>query len=140
MFCGCLVTWCSKLQRSIVLSTTESKCIALSTATRELLPLCHILIDIHNYSFIQLYSNQLSDTIKMPSFPPSKVFEDNNACIVLASTEVHFKPCTKHTSLKYHHLHDQVCRGTLKNLKIVTNDNIADIFTKPLGRFKFQYL
>lgn len=38
-FCGCPITWCSKLQTEIALSTTESEYIALSTATRELLPL-----------------------------------------------------------------------------------------------------
>ncbi len=37
-FCGCPITWCNKLQTEIALSTTESECIALSTATRELLP------------------------------------------------------------------------------------------------------
>ena len=39
-FCGCPVTWSSKLQTEIALSTTESEYIALSTVTRELLLLC----------------------------------------------------------------------------------------------------
>ncbi len=38
-FCGCPVTWSSKLQTEIALSTTESKYIALSTAARDILPL-----------------------------------------------------------------------------------------------------
>jgi hypothetical protein len=38
-FCGCPISWASKLQSEIALSTTESEYIALSTATRELLPL-----------------------------------------------------------------------------------------------------
>ncbi len=37
-FCGCPVTWSSKLQTEIALSTTESEYIALSTATRDILP------------------------------------------------------------------------------------------------------
>jgi hypothetical protein len=38
-FCGCPITWGSKLQTQIALSTTASEYIALSTATHELLPL-----------------------------------------------------------------------------------------------------
>ncbi len=53
-FCGCPVTWCSKLQTEIALSRTESEYIALSTATWELLPLRRILSDIQTYSFISM--------------------------------------------------------------------------------------
>jgi hypothetical protein len=52
-FCGCPITWCSKLQSEITLSTTESEYITLSTATRDLLPLRGILND-NDYSFISL--------------------------------------------------------------------------------------
>jgi len=76
----------------------------------------------------------------MPSFPPSKVLEDKNACIVLATTKMHIKPRTKHILFKYHHFHDQVHNGTLEILKIGTHENVADIFTKPLGCIEFQYL
>jgi hypothetical protein len=38
-FCGCPISWASKLKSEIALSTTESEYIALSAATRELLPL-----------------------------------------------------------------------------------------------------
>jgi len=38
-FVGCPVTWVSKLQTEITLSTAESEYIALSTATQDLLPL-----------------------------------------------------------------------------------------------------
>jgi hypothetical protein len=51
-----------------------------------------------------------------------------------------FKPRTKHISIKYHHFHDQIKNGTLEIVKVATNENLADIFTKPLGKQKFQYL
>jgi hypothetical protein len=54
MFCGCPITWYSKLQSEITLSTIESEYITLSTAIRDLLPLHCILTDIHNHSFISL--------------------------------------------------------------------------------------
>jgi hypothetical protein len=140
MFCGCHITWCSKLQLEIALSMTECEYIALSTATRELLPLRCILTDVHTHTFIDLHSNKSPDTVKTLNLPPSKIFEDNNACIILATTETHFKPRTKHISLKFHHFHDQVCQGFIEVIKINTNENLADIFTKPLSRIKFQYL
>jgi len=139
-FCGCPVVWASKLQTEIALSTTESEYIALSTATCDLLPLWRILQDIHNLSFIKLSCNNPNDTISSPCLPPSKIVEDNNACITLATTEMHFKPRTEHISIKFHHFHDKIRDGTLTVIKIGTNENIADIFTKPLSRIKFQHL
>ena len=139
-FCGCPVVWASKLQTEIALSTTESEYIALSTATCDLLPLWRILQDIHNLSFIKLSCNNPNDTISSPCLPPSKIVEDNNACITLATTEMHFRPRTKHISIKFHHFHDKIRDGTLTVIKIGTNENIADIFTKPLSRIKFQHL
>jgi hypothetical protein len=105
-FCGCPVIWASKLQSEIALSTTESEYNALSTATRDLLPLRRILADIEQFSFITLFPTKVVDHIVTPSLPPSKVFEDNNACIVLATTNMQFKPRTKHISIKNHHFHD----------------------------------
>jgi hypothetical protein len=137
-FCGCPITWCSKLQTEIALSTTESESIALSTATRELLPLRRILEDINKHSFVNLLPPSSSHITAQNNIPPSKVYEDNNACIILATTETHFKPRTKHISLKYHHFHDQIRNGHLQIIKVNTHSNIADIFTKPLTRLKFQ--
>ncbi len=135
-YCNCPITWCSKLQTEIALSTTESEYIVLSSATHELLPLRRILTNT-THSFIKLSSTQHPQ----PSIlAPSKIYKDNNACIVLATTETHFKPHIKHISLKYHHFHDHIENGTLQVIKVATDDNIADIFTKPLGTIKFQKL
>jgi hypothetical protein len=139
-FCGCPVTWSSKLQTEIALSTTESEYIALSTATRDILPLKRILQDIAAYSFISFPSSHSTIMNKSQTMQPSKVYEDNTACIVLATSESNFKPQTKHISLKYHHFHDRIKAGHLQILKVGTDDNWADIFTKPLGKVIFQHL
>jgi hypothetical protein len=99
-----------------------------------------------SYSFIKSTSTSSSDTIhsntyqSSPTIPTSTVYEDNNACIILATTETHFKPRTKHISLKYHHFHDQIKNGSLSIVKVDTHKNWADIFTKPLGKLKFETL
>jgi hypothetical protein len=142
-FCGCPISWASKLQSEIALSTTESEYIALSTATRKLLPLRQVLQDIISHSFIQLpYTcrDSISSSTFHSEIRPSNVYEDNNACIVLAKTESNFKPRTKHISLKFHHFQDKIKDGSLRIVKVDSTQNWADIFTKPLGRIKFEYL
>ncbi len=139
LFCGCPIMWCSKLQTEIALSTTESEYIALSTATRHLLPLRRILEDINESSFISLTKHSKTSG-SATTLLPSNIFEDNAACIVLATNESNYKPRTKHISLKYHHFHDQIQNGNLQMIKVDTHNNLADIFTKPLNKLKFQYL
>jgi hypothetical protein len=139
-FGGCPVTWASRLQTEITLSTTENECIALSSTARELLPLCQLLLDIDTNSFISLPKTSPHDSIKGSTLLPSQIFEDNAACIVLVTTSTNFKPRTKHIALKYHHFKDRVTNGSLQIIKVPTDSNIADIFTKPLVRFKFEHL
>ena len=142
-FCGCPISWASKLQSEITLSTTESEYIALSSTTREILPLRWILNDITTFSFVQIPHGSF-DSISYATFqsqlPPLNVHEDNSTCIVLATTETNFKPRTKHISLKFHHFQDNVKDGTLRILKVDSNLNWADIFTRPLGKTKFEHL
>lgn len=140
LFAGCPITWGSKLQTEIALSTTESEYIALSTATRDLLPLRQLLTDIGTNSFVKIPLTSTADSIHTPTLRPSIVYEDNTACIVLCTTESNFKPRTKHISIKWHHFHDQVRNGSLQITKVATDLNWADIFTKPLSALKFQKL
>jgi hypothetical protein len=42
------------------------------------------------------------------------------------------RPCMEHINIKYHHFHEHVWLGLIKVYPIGTNDQIADIFTKPL--------
>ena len=46
-YAGCPLTWCSKLQSEIALSTTEAEYIALSQALREVIPLITLLNEIN---------------------------------------------------------------------------------------------
>ena len=45
-YAGCPITWCSKLQTEIVLSTAEAEYIALSHALREVIPTMDFLNDL----------------------------------------------------------------------------------------------
>ncbi len=142
-FCGCPISWASKLQSEITLLTTKSEYIALSTATRDILPLLRVLQDIITQSYIKnpaTAPDTISTTIFKSQLAPLKVYEENSACIVLATTESNFKPRTKHISLKFHLFHDNIKMASLKILKIDSNLNWANIFTKLLGKTKFTHL
>jgi hypothetical protein len=78
-FCGCPIHWVSKLQTEITLSTTESKYIVLSMATRELFPLQWLLQEIHRHSLINLPSDNIFNVTKTPTLAATHVFEGNEA-------------------------------------------------------------
>jgi hypothetical protein len=138
-YCGCPIHWVSKLQNEIALSTMESKYIALSMASRELLPLRRILLEIQQHSLVHSPLNDDYNTTRTSSLTASQIFEDNEACIVLATSES-TRVCTKHIALKWHHFKDQIRSGQIKRVKVDSNHNWADIFTKPLSRQKFEGL
>jgi len=47
--------------------------------------------------------------------------------------------CTKHIDIKFRHVCDQEDQGTISSRHVATQEQIADIMTKPLGAEKFSY-
>ena len=45
----------------------------------------------------------------------------------------------KHIEIKYHYIRDMVQRGVVKLQHVATDEQIADVLTKPLARVKFEY-
>jgi len=119
-FSGCPIVWSSRLQTEIALSTTEAEYIALSQATREVIPLMNTLKEI---SRIFVFS------VRTPTVLCS-LFEDNNSCIAIAKA-LRMSPRTKHTAMKYHHFRHKVISGEINILPIHMKDRISDLLTKP---------
>ena len=120
---GCPITWSSKLQTKIALSTLEAEYIALSFSMRELLPQRELLQEIGN--------NMKLDFAK-PSIMRSKVFEDNNGALQLAQSPK-ISPRTKHIAVKYHFFREKI--GEDKGVvieKVESINQLADMFTKGL--------
>jgi len=129
VYCGCPISWTSKLQTKIALSMTEAEYQALST--------CMHIQELSAHSFID--DMMLSRTWFFSGQPKLDIFEDNQSCLTITNSEA-VQLQTKHLSIKYHHFWDQVLNGTVWVVKVHTNDNWVDIFTKPLSCIKFECL
>jgi histone deacetylase 1/2 len=128
MFAGCPLTLASKLQTEIALSSTEAEYIALSTATRELIPLIEFLKEAKGK---EIPVNVQDAAIHC------KIFEDNAGAIEMAKVPK-MRPRTKHLNIQYHFFRQHVPTGLLSVHAVKTEDQIADIFTKPLNEQVFQ--
>ena len=69
----------------------------------------------------------------------STLFEDNAGTLQLA-TEPKHRPMTKHACVKYHHIRQYVKKKIISIRAIDTNNQQADIFTKPLALEQFRKL
>ena len=122
----CPVYWQSKLQTEIALSTAEAEYMALSQALRETLPTSNLMKEIN--VIFPLYLPSPKFIIKMR--------EDNQSCIAMANNPK-FSSCTRHIAIKYHHFCKHVITrsnpdGFIQIDYCATDDQIADIFTKPV--------
>ena len=62
----------------------------------------------------------------------SKVYEDNSVALAIEN-EHNYRPRTKHLNIKLHHFRQYVNNNEIDILPIKTDDQPADIFTKPLA-------
>jgi hypothetical protein len=61
---------------------------------------------------------------------------DNESAIKIANNPVqHYK--TKHIDIRHHFLRDHVSKGDIKIDGVSTDDQLADIFTKPFDESRF---
>jgi hypothetical protein len=126
-FAGCPITWSSKLQTQIALSSTEAEYIALSQSLRDAIPIMQFLEELKTHGF---------DVFSTEPKVYCKAFEDNSGALELARLPK-MRPRTKHINLKYHHFREHVRLGKIFIYPISTHDQLADIFTKPLPQNTF---
>ena len=63
---------------------------------------------------------------------------DNQSCVKLSENPV-FHDRSKHIEMRHHYLRDMVQKGAIRLQYIPTEEQIPDIFTKPLTAVKFVY-
>ena len=116
------VSWSSKKQASVALSSTEAEYISAALASQEVAWIRQLLCDLG-----------------VPATQATLMYEDNQGCIKLAAGDK-MNARTKHIDVRYHHLRDLVERHVIELTYCETNKMIADALTKPLPRPKFEEL
>ena len=125
---GTPIVWHSKIQTQVALSTTEAEYISLSQSLRDAIPIMNILKELEDKGF--------KGGDKLPEIH-CKAFEDNSGALELAQTPK-MRPRTKHINLVYHHFRSYVLNKDITIHAIDTENQTADILTKPLALNLFQ--
>lgn len=69
----------------------------------------------------------------------TSVYEDNQSCIKMILNDSQSNR-TKHIRVKYHYTRDLVEAGEIRIVYCPTENNIADMLTKPIGPVRLSYL
>jgi hypothetical protein len=132
---GCPVIWQSKLINAICLWTMMAEYYTLSIAMREVLPLQEL---------VQMVARGIEINDKVQTNFKVTVWEANNGCLTLANLDPYQStPRSKFYDSKVHwfrsHLHDGES-GIRVIKKVDTEEQLANLFTKPLTQEPFEKL
>jgi hypothetical protein len=116
------VTWQSSKQKVVALSSCEVEYIAAAAATCQSVWLAWLLAEV------------MGDEVAAPLL---KV--DNQSTISLIKNPVHHDR-SKHIDVKYHYIRECAEKKLTEVMSVGTAEQLGDIFTKSLGRTRFQEL
>ena len=118
---GGAISWSSKRQEIVSLSTTKSEYVAVTHRMKEALWLCSLLSEVFG-------------TITAPT----TLFSDNQAAIALMRDH-QYHSRTKHIDVRYHFIRWVIEQGSLRLIYCPTNDMVADALTKALPSVKVKH-
>ena len=120
MFANAPITWASKLQATVSLSTCEAEYNAIVTTAKEAIWLSYLLTDL-----------------RFANVKPMRICTDSQSAMKLAYNP-QFHARTKHIDVKHHWIREAISDRRFELTYINTKDQIADGFTKALGWIKFE--
>jgi hypothetical protein len=115
------VSWASKKQNSVALSTAKAEYIVAGHCCAQLLWMRQTLRD---------YGYKLSKV---------SLLCDNESAIRMEDNSIEHSR-TKHIDIRYHFLRDHQQKGDIEIAYVSTHNQLADIFTKPLYEKTFSKL
>jgi hypothetical protein len=118
MLGGAAYAWSSKKQTTVATSSTEAEYTALAHATR-----------------FAIWSRYLLDEMGCLQNNPTVIHEDNQAALALAR-DPQFHARSKHFDIQNHFVREKIENGIIEPVYCTTEDQLVDIFTKPLARPK----
>ena len=118
---GGAVSWSSKRQEIVSLSTTESEYVAVTHGMKEALWLRSLLSEVFE-----------------PITAPTTLFSDNQSAIAL-TRDHQYHARTKHIDVRYHFIRWVIEQGSLRLIYCPTDDMVADSLTKALPSAKVKH-
>ena len=116
---ACLVSWATKKQHSVALSTAEAEYVVPASCCAQLLWI----------------KQQLKDLCVDTGYIP--IYYDNTSALNISKNPCQHKR-TKHIHIHHHFLRDNVEKGLISMIFCTTKNQIADIFTRALSREQFE--
>lgn len=117
---GCPISWESRKQKTVALSTTEAEYMAMSDCAREA-------------EYLQKFLHELG----FDSLRNLVVFCDNQSAINLANNSMYHSR-VKHIDLRHHFVREMLRSKTFNLKHVSTEKQIADFLTKSLSRIKHE--
>lgn len=118
---GATISWASRKQTCVALSSTEAEFIALAEASQEAIWLKELIKDFG------IKSIQVT------------ILEDNQSCLKYVSNQK-FSNRTKHIDTKYHFVKNLSENDIINFIYCPSENMLADMLTKPLSRVKLSFL
>lgn len=115
---GPAISWKSKKQPTVALSTCEAEYIGLANTTQE-----------------SLYLMQLMNDLDSNVYNCTTIYGDNQGAIALSKNPVHRSRC-KHIDVKYHFIRDVLKAGRINIKYCPTETMVADILTKSVTKVR----
>ena len=112
-----LISWKTKKQRIVALSSCEAEYISLSVCVQEAMFLRKLLTFMYEQKDVDM---------------SVKFGVDNQGTIALAKNPIH-QQRSKHIDVRYHFLRDAVTSGIVDLSYVPSNENVADVLTKPVS-------
>jgi hypothetical protein len=119
---GCVVGWMSRRQKSVALSSTEAEYLALGEASKEVMWLRQMLMEMGH-----------------EQQAPTMILGDNAGSLRVAYNKTH-QSRMKYIDIRHHIIRDHVEQKNIELSWIPTLQQQADILTKGLGRILFNGL
>jgi hypothetical protein len=117
---GGAISWSSRKQEFVSLSTAEAEYITLTHASKEALWIKQFIMELFR-----------------PLDFPITLYSDNQGAITLAHAEPgQYHSRTKHIDIHYYFIRQLVLNNSITLIYKNTNEMVADIFTKPLSGVK----
>jgi hypothetical protein len=121
---GGAVSWSSKKQEIMTLSTTEAEYVAATHAAKEAVWLHRLFSEIFPPPDIN---------------KPTLLHSDNKSAIALATGPAQYHARTKHIDIRYHFICYIIDAGSIKLIYCPTDQQTADTLTKALPSIKAKH-